>query len=42
MTERASALELAREILRGSRCWVVGGAVRDELLGAPRAQISIS
>jgi putative nucleotidyltransferase with HDIG domain len=35
MTERASALELAREILRGSRCWVVGGAVRDELLGAP-------
>ena len=35
MTERASALELAREALRGSRCWVVGGAVRDELLGAP-------
>src|ERR1019366_8142308 len=34
MTERASALELARETLRGSRCWVVGGAVRDELLGA--------
>jgi putative nucleotidyltransferase with HDIG domain len=35
MTQRASALELAREALRGSRCWVVGGAVRDELLGAP-------
>ena len=34
MSERASALELAREVLRGSACWVVGGAVRDELLGA--------
>jgi poly(A) polymerase len=35
MTDGAGALELARETLRGSRCWVVGGAVRDELLGAP-------
>jgi poly(A) polymerase len=35
VTEGASALELARETLRGSRCWVVGGAVRDQLLGAP-------
>ena len=35
MTEGASALELARETLRGTRCWVVGGAVRDQLLGAP-------
>jgi putative nucleotidyltransferase with HDIG domain len=34
MSARASALELAREVLRGSACWVVGGAVRDELLGA--------
>jgi poly(A) polymerase len=34
MSERASALELARVTLRGSCCWVVGGAVRDELLGA--------
>ena len=34
MSERASALQLAREVLRGQRCWVVGGAVRDELLGA--------
>ena len=34
MTERASALELARVTLRGSRCWVGGGAVRDGLLGA--------
>ena len=32
-----SALETARTALRGSRCWVVGGAVRDELLGAPAA-----
>jgi len=31
----ASVLELAREALRGSRCWVVGGAVRDELMGEP-------
>ncbi len=33
MSERASALELAREVLRGQECWVVGGAVRDEMLG---------
>jgi poly(A) polymerase len=33
MSERASALELARAVLRERRCWVVGGAVRDELLG---------
>ena len=35
MSSRASALELAREVLRGLDCWVVGGAVRDELLGGP-------
>jgi poly(A) polymerase len=29
------ALETARAALRGSSTWVVGGAVRDELLGAP-------
>jgi poly(A) polymerase len=29
----ANPLALAREALRGSRCWVVGGAVRDELMG---------
>ncbi|MGA3361307.1 MAG: HDIG domain-containing metalloprotein [Solirubrobacteraceae bacterium] len=34
MTGRASALELARQVLGEHRCWVVGGAVRDELLGA--------
>jgi tRNA nucleotidyltransferase/poly(A) polymerase len=35
VSEGASALELARAVLRDQRCWVVGGAVRDELLGAP-------
>ncbi|MGA2757374.1 MAG: hypothetical protein ABSF58_08475, partial [Solirubrobacteraceae bacterium] len=35
MNARASALELAREVLSGSACWVVGGAVREELLGGP-------
>ena len=34
MTSRASALELARQVLGEHQCWVVGGAVRDELLGA--------
>ncbi|HEX4035766.1 MAG TPA: HDIG domain-containing protein [Solirubrobacteraceae bacterium] len=29
----APALEVARAALRGERCWIVGGAVRDELLG---------
>jgi putative nucleotidyltransferase with HDIG domain len=29
----AQALEVARAALRGERCWIVGGAVRDELLG---------
>ena len=28
-------LELAQEILEGEEAWVVGGAVRDELLGRP-------
>ena len=28
-------LEVARAALRGERCWIVGGAVRDELLGLP-------
>ena len=35
MNARASALELAREVLSGSACCVVGGAVREELLGGP-------
>ncbi|HEY7965904.1 MAG TPA: hypothetical protein VID68_02660, partial [Solirubrobacteraceae bacterium] len=32
------SLEVARAALRGARCWVVGGAVRDELLGLPRGR----
>ena len=35
MSGGAGALELVRAALGGSRCWVVGGAVRDELIGAP-------
>jgi len=36
MSEPAGGpLELAREVLGGERCWIVGGAVRDELRGAP-------
>ncbi len=42
MSERASALELAREALRDTPCWVVGGAVRDELLGgAPSTDLDL-
>jgi poly(A) polymerase len=33
MSARSSALELARQALGETRCWVVGGAVRDELMG---------
>ena len=32
------ALDVAREALRGERAWVVGGAVRDRLLGRPVAR----
>ena len=35
MSESAGALALARELLADRRCWVVGGAVRDELRGLP-------
>jgi tRNA nucleotidyltransferase/poly(A) polymerase len=42
MSSRASALELAREALRGLQCWVVGGTVRDELLGgAPSTDLDL-
>jgi len=42
MSSRASARELAREALRGLDCWVVGGAVRDELLGsAPSTDLDL-
>ncbi len=33
MSEAQSALELARTVLGSADCWVVGGALRDELLG---------
>jgi putative nucleotidyltransferase with HDIG domain len=42
MSSRASALELARDALRGLDCWVVGGTVRDELLGcAPSMDLDL-
>jgi len=31
----SEALDVTREALRGERAWVVGGAVRDRLLGRP-------
>jgi tRNA nucleotidyltransferase/poly(A) polymerase len=35
-------LELARELLKGKEAWVVGGAVRDELLGRPVVDLDIA
>jgi len=35
-------LELAREILAGEEAWVVGGAVRDELLGRPLVDLDVA
>jgi hypothetical protein len=34
--------ELARELLAGEEAWVVGGAVRDELLGRPVVDLDIA
>lgn len=34
--------ELAREILAGEDAWVVGGAVRDELLGRPLVDLDVA
>ncbi len=34
--------ELARELLAGEEAWVVGGAVRDELLGRPIVDLDIA
>src|SRR6059058_5563272 len=34
--------ELAREALDGEEAWVVGGAVRDELLGRPVLDLDIA
>src|SRR6266536_203006 len=36
------ALQTAREILSGEEAWVVGGAVRDELLGRPVVDLDIA
>ena len=35
-------LEAAQEILAGEEAWIVGGAVRDELLGRPLVDLDIS
>lgn len=35
-------LELAKEVLAGEQAWVVGGAVRDELLGRPMVDLDIA
>jgi len=35
-------LERAREVLAGEEAWVVGGAVRDELLGRPMVDLDIA
>jgi hypothetical protein len=35
-------LELARELLAGEEAWVVGGAVRDELLGRPVVDVDVA
>lgn len=35
-------IELAQEILRGEEAWVVGGALRDELLGRPVVDLDIA
>src|SRR5437763_1203009 len=34
--------ELARELLAGEEAWIVGGAVRDELLGRPVLDLDIA
>jgi putative nucleotidyltransferase with HDIG domain len=38
----SAALEIAREGLRGEQAWVVGGAVRDRLLGRPVLDLDIA
>jgi hypothetical protein len=35
-------LELAREVLAGEEAWIVGGAVRDELLGRPVLDLDVA
>jgi putative nucleotidyltransferase with HDIG domain len=38
----SEALEVAREALRGERAWVVGGAVRDRLVGRPVVDLDVA
>jgi len=38
----SQALEVAREALRGEQAWVVGGAVRDRLLGRPVLDLDVA
>jgi poly(A) polymerase len=38
----SAALDIAREALRGQRAWVVGGAVRDRLLGRPVLDLDVA
>ena len=38
----SAALEVAREALRGEQAWVVGGAVRDRLLGRPVLDLDVA
>lgn len=38
----SAALEVAREALRGAPAWVVGGAVRDRLLGRPVLDLDVA
>jgi poly(A) polymerase len=40
--EVSEALEIAREALRGERAWVVGGAVRDRLLGRSVVDLDVA
>jgi tRNA nucleotidyltransferase/poly(A) polymerase len=35
-------VELARELLAGEEAWVVGGAIRDELLGRPVVDVDVA
>src|SRR2546421_10683245 len=35
-------VELARELLAGEEAWVVGGAIRDELLGRPIVDVDVA
>src|SRR5712692_9276276 len=34
--------DIAREVLSGEEAWVVGGAVRDELLGRPVVDLDVA